>query len=204
MEKDAVSVRAAYERFPVSVKGAFLLRGADGLPHQVRIESARATECSGRGGRAIGLEAMVLEVAPTLDTFVPFEVSTMDLAAGWYRLECALIVDGTPTVVYPGRPFAIAWPRSAVRRGTVAIGKKAGGVALETLECSGDSLRISFAADAVPALKLQMDAAPHPVLEIEFDEASGQGRVVGYPALRSQQHLTIEIKGTERIEVALP
>ena len=35
MENDAVSVRAAYERFPVSVKGAFLLRGADGLPHQV-------------------------------------------------------------------------------------------------------------------------------------------------------------------------
>ena len=67
MEREAVSVRAAYERFPVSVKGAFLLRGADGLPHQVRIESARATECSGRGGRVIGLEAMVLEVAPTLD-----------------------------------------------------------------------------------------------------------------------------------------
>ena len=42
MQSDAVSVRAAYERFPVSVKGAFLLRGADGLPHQVRIESARA------------------------------------------------------------------------------------------------------------------------------------------------------------------
>ena len=204
MENDAVSVRAAYERFPVSVKGSFLLRGADGLPHQVRIESARATECSGRGGRVIGLEAMVLEVAPTLDTFVPFEVPTMDLAAGWYRLECALIVDGIPIVLHPGRPFAIAWPRSAVRRGTATIGKKAGGVALETLECVGDSLRVSFAADAVPALKLQMDGASHPVLEIEFDEASGQGRVVGYPALRSQHHLTIEIKGTERVEVALP
>jgi hypothetical protein len=204
VENDAVSVRAAYERFPVSVKGAFLLRGADGLPHQVRIESARATECSGRGSRAIGLEAMVLEVAPTLDTFVPFEVSTMDLAAGWYRLECALIVDGIPIVLHPGRPFAIAWPRSAVRRGTATIGKKAGGVALETLECVGDSLRVSFAADAVPALKLQMDGASHPVLEIEFDETSGQGRVVGYPALRSQHHLTIEIKGTERVEVALP
>jgi hypothetical protein len=204
VESDAVSVRAAYERFPVSVKGAFLLRGADGLPHQVRIESARAIECSGRGGRPIGLEEMVLEVAPTLDTFVPFEVSTMDLAAGWYQLECAVVIDGIPTVLHPGRPFAIAWPRSAIRRGTATIGKKAGGVALETLDCAGDNLRISFAADTVPALKLQMDGAAHPVLEIEFDDASGQGRVIGYPALRSQQRLTIEIRGSERVEVALP
>ena len=204
MESDAVSVRAAYERFPVSVKGAFLLRGADGLPHQVRIESARAAECAGRGGRAIGLEAMVLEVAPTLDTFVPFEVSTMDLAAGWYRLECAVLVDGIPSVLHPGRPFAIPWPRSAVRRGSATIGKKDEGVAWETLECLGDSLRVSFAADKVPAVKLEMDGATHPVLEIEFDEASGHGHVIGYPALRSQQRLTIEIRGSEPVEVALP
>jgi len=201
---DAVSVRAAYERFPVAVKGAFLLRGADGLPHQVRIESARAAECAGRGGRAIGLEAMVLEVAPTLDTFVPFEVSTMDLAAGWYRLECAVLVDGIASVLHPGRPFAIPWPRSAVRRGTVTIGMKAGGVAWETLECLGDSLRVSFASDTVPVIKLEMDGATHPVLEIEFDETSGQGRVIGYPALRSQQRLTIDNKGSEPVQVALP
>jgi hypothetical protein len=204
VQSDAVSVRAAYERFPVAVKGAFLLRGADGLPHQVRIESARAAECAGRGGRAIGIEAMVLEVAPTLDTFVPFEVSTMDLAAGWYRLECAVLVDGIPSVLYPGRPFAIPWPRSAVRRGTATIGVKAGGVAWETLECLGDSLRVSFAADTAPAVKLEMDGATHPVLEIEFDEPSGHGLVIGYPALRSQQRLTIDMKGSEPIEVALP
>ena len=204
MESEAVSVRAAYERFPIAVKGAFLLRGADGLPHQVRIESARATECSGRGGRVIDLEAMVLEVAPTLDTFVPFEVSTMDLAAGWYRLECAVLVDGIPSVLHPGRPFAIPWPRSAVRRGTVTIGMKAGGVAWETLECLGDSVRISFAADTLPAVKLQMDGASHPVLEIGFDEPSGHGRVIGYPALRSQQRLTIDNKGSEPVEIALP
>ena len=204
MKGDAVSVRAAYERFPVAVKGAFLLRGADGLPHQVRIESVRAAECAGRGGRAIGLEAMVLEVAPTLDTFVPFEVSTMDLAAGWYRLECAVLVDGIASVLHPGRPFAIPWPRSAVRRGTVTIRMKAGGVAWETLECLGDSLRVSFASDTVPAIKLEMDGATHPVLEIEFDETSGQGRVIGYPALRSQQRLTIDNKGSEPVQVALP
>ncbi|HEX9299027.1 MAG TPA: hypothetical protein VF968_02740 [Actinomycetota bacterium] len=204
MANDAVSVRAAYERFPVSVKGALLLRGADGLPHQVRIESARAAECAGRGERTIGIEPMVLEIAPTLDTFVPFEVSTMDLAAGWYRLECAVLVDGIASVLHPGRPFAIPWPRAAVRRGTATIGTKTGGVALESLECVGDSLRISFAADTVPALKLEIDGTTHPVLEIEFDRASGHGRVVGYPALRSQQRLTIEIRGSEPVEVSLP
>jgi len=120
------------------------------------------------------------------------------------RLETVGLVDGIPSVLHPGRPFAIPWPRSAVRRGSATIGKKAGGVAWETLECLGDSVRVSFAADAVPAVKLEMDGAAHPVLEIEFDEPSGHGRVIGYPALRSQQRLTIEGRGAEPVEVDLP
>ena len=36
----------------------------------------------------------MLEVSPTQETFVPFEVSTMHMAAGWYRLERDIVVDG--------------------------------------------------------------------------------------------------------------
>jgi hypothetical protein len=201
---DRVSFRAAYERFPVTVKGAFVLRGADGLPHQVRIVHARAAECSGRDVHEIGVEPSVLEVAPTLDLFVPFELPTVDLASGWYQLECEVVIDGTPAVVRPGDRFAIPWTRSAVRRGTVRIGKKAGEVALDQLECAGDSIRITYEADHRPHVKLAIDGAALPVLEVDHDEASGRGRVVAYPALRGRERLAIEVRGAPVVEVALP
>ena len=201
---EPVAIRAAYERFPASVKGAFLLRGADGMPHQVRIEAARAAEMSARAFQPITIDPLVLEVAPTQDTFVPFEVPTMDMSAGWYRLECEVVVDGRPMLVHPGDRFAIPWPRSSVRRGSVTIGKKAGGVALETLECAADCVRVVFAADEMPSVTLEANGASHPIVEVEFDHDAGRGRVIGYPALRAHERLTIEVQGERPVEVRLP
>jgi hypothetical protein len=202
--EETVSIRAAYERFPIAIKGTFLLRGADGLPHQVRIVSARANGCASEGAREIGIEPMVLEVAPTQDTFVPFEISTVDLPPGWYRLECEVVIDGTNEVIRPGSPFASAWPRGSVRRGTVTIGQKSGAVAWETLECLGDSVRITFAADEAPSVKLAVDGGSHPTMDVAFDADTGRGSVVAYPALRSQERLTIDVRGGSPVEVALP
>jgi len=201
---ETVSIRAAYERFPVAIKGTFLLRGADGLPHQVRIASARARGLASEGAREIGVEPMVLEVAPTQETFVPFEVSTVDLLPGWYRLECDVVVDGTETLVRPGAPFASSWPRGSVRRGSVTIGHKTAGVAWETLECLGDSVRIGFAADAAPTLKLEVDGSSHPTIEVRFDEETGRGSIVAYPVLRAHERLTIDVRGESPIDVSLP
>jgi hypothetical protein len=201
---ERVSFRAAYERFPATVKGAFVLRGADGLPHQVRIEHARAAECSGRDVHEIGVEPSVLEVAPTLDLFVPFELATVDLGAGWYQLECEVVIDGTPLVVRPGDRFAIPWTRSAVRRGTVRIGKKAGDVVWDHLECAGDSIRITYEADHRPNVKLAIDGTSHSVLEVDHDDESGRGRIIAYPALRGRERLAIEVRGAPAVEVALP
>jgi hypothetical protein len=201
---DLVAVRAKFERFPAAVKGALLLRGADGMPHQVRLEAAHAAELSGGTPQPVGVEPAVLEVSPTQETFVPFEVSTMDMAAGWYRLECDIVVDGDHEVVRPGDRFAIPWPRAAVRRGRVTIGAKVSSVALETLECLGDTIRLTFAADVEPKLGLSVDGRRHGVLEHEFDEETGRGALTGYPVLRSDRTLTIEIKGEAPIEVSLP
>jgi hypothetical protein len=201
---EPVSIRAAYERFPVAIKGTFLLRGADGMPHQVRIDAARATGCASEGAREIGVEPMVLEVAPTQDTFVPFEVSTMDLPAGWYRLACDVTIDGVPTLVQPGAPFSSAWPRGSVRRGSVTIGQKTGGVAWETLECSNDTLRLTFAADEAPAVRLEVDGTVHPTLDTPFDDAAGRGAIVAYPAMRTQERLTIVARGQTPLEIDLP
>jgi hypothetical protein len=201
---DLVAIRAKFERFPAAVKGAFLLRGADGLPHQVRLQAARAAELGGGADQPVGIESVVLEVSPTQETFVPFEISTMEMAAGWYQLECELVVDGDLLVTRPGDRFSMPWPRAAVRRGTVTIGRKVSVVALEMLECLGDTTIVSFAADAQPSLRLSVDGRAHPLLAVEFDEESGRGRAIGYPVLRAQQRLAVELKGEPLVEVALP
>jgi hypothetical protein len=114
------------------------------------------------------------------------------------------VVDGTATVVRPGDPFASAWPRGSVRRGTVTIGQKTAGVAWETLECLGDSVRIGFAADVAPAVKLEVDGSPHPTVDVGFDDEAGRGSVVAYPVLRAHERLTIDVRGEASIEVLLP
>jgi hypothetical protein len=202
--EDAVAFRAAYERFPAAVKGAFLLRGADGLPHQVRIAAARAVEVAGGDREPIAIEPTILEIAPTMDTFVPFEVSTLDLLAGWYRLECEVVVDGIAGVVHAGAPFSMPWPRGQVRRGTVSIGAKAGEVSLLVLECTGDRIAIAYEAAAAPEVRLRVDGRPHTVVEVAFDAQAGGGRIVAYPVLRDDARLEIDLKGHGSVEVALP
>jgi hypothetical protein len=201
---DRVAIRAKFERFPAAVKGAFLLRGADGLPHQVRLADARAAELAGGEPRPVGVESVVLEVSPTQETFVPFEISTIDMPSGWYRLECDVVVDGEPTTASPGDRFSMSWPRAAVRRGTVTIGAKVDAVSIESLECLGDSIRIVFAADAPPRLSLAVDGGPHAVLDIEYEQESGRGRVIAYPVMRADQRLAINLGAGPPVEVALP
>jgi len=201
---ERVSFRAAYERFPMSIKGAFVLRGADGMPHQVRVEAARAAECAGRRAHAIPIEPAILEIAPTMDTFVPFEVPTTELLAGWYQLECDVVVDADPEIVRAGSRFAIPWPRAAVRRGTVAIAQKAGAVSLDALECTGDVIRILYTSTHALHTKLSVDGEQHPILEVEHDDDAGRGRVLAYPVLRSHQRLSIEVRGEKPVAVALP
>src|SRR3954454_6236356 len=201
---DDLAIRAKFERFPAAVKGALLLRGGDGMPHQVRLEAAHAAELSGGTPQPVGVESVVLEVSPTQETFVPFEVSTMDMPAGWYRLECDIVVDGDAEVVRPGDRFAIPWPRAAVRRGRVTIGTKVSSVALETLECLGDTVRLAFAADAEPTISLSVDGRQHTVLDMEFDEETGRGALIASPVLRSERTLTIQVTGEPPVDVPLP
>jgi hypothetical protein len=202
--EELVAFRAAFERHPAGVKGAFLLRGADGLPHQVRIAAARAAQIGGEEQERIAIDPAILEISPTSDTFVPFDVSTLDLLPGWYRLECEVQVDGLPVTVHPGERFLMAWPRSQVRRGTLSIGETIGGVALGDLECVGDCIRIGYAAEAAPSVRLRVDGRAHPVLDVEHDIDAGSGRIVGYPVLREDTRLAVVVGGRATAEVALP
>jgi hypothetical protein len=209
---DRVSIRAHFERFPATVKGAFVLRAADRDPHQVRIAAARVREVSGRGSQPLDMAPITLDVAPNLDLFVPFEFPITELGAGWYGLECEVAIDGTLESVRPPKRFVVAWPRASVRRGAVKVGKTAqvrGGpkVRFEQIECGGDSIRVSYvSAPSVPAVvRLAADGAALPILEAQFDQETGHGRVTAYPLLRSQSRVAIEVRGAASpIEISLP
>jgi hypothetical protein len=209
---ERVSIRASFERFPATVKGAFVLRGADRDPHQVRIDAARVREVSGRGGLPIGLDPVTLDVAPNLDLFVPFEFAITELTAGWYGLECDVAIDGDVEQVRPPKRFAVPWPRATVRRGNVRVDRTARvangpKVHVEHVECGGDSIRVAYSTDPAEALTLRLsaDGSALPILETEFDPTTGHGKVTAYPVMRTHERLTIDVRGlADPIELALP
>ncbi len=208
--QDLVSFRAHFERFPASVKGAFVLRAADGDPHQVRISVARVREVAGSAGRTIDVEPLTLDVAPNLDTFVPFEFGLTELTAGWYTLECEVAIDGSAATVRPGERFSVPWPRATVRRGQIPVNKAVqveGGpkARLEQLDCVGDSLTLRYASPGPIDVRLFADGARVPVLDAVFDEGEGRGSVTAYPLLKSQAAVTIDVRGSAgSVEISLP
>jgi len=204
-----VSIRAHFERFPATLKGAFVLRGDDADPHQVRIEAARVAELAGRVGQPMGVEPVTLDVAPHLDLFVPFEVPLLDLAPGWYRLELDVTIDGDAGVVHPGDRFVVAWPRGSMRRGSASVGRaiEAGATTVTILQvdCAPDGVRVSYEAPARLGLSIAADDVLLPLVDEGVDEESRRGTVITYPAAKSQVRLAITARGADRpIEIDLP
>src|SRR5262245_34932377 len=214
-EADAISVRARFERFPATVKGAFIFRGEDPDPHQVVVGGARVTALGPGGSSPVPLAPVTLDVVPHRDLFVPFELPLADLEPGWYTLVCDVEVDGTPATFDGGRRFSVPWPRATVRRGPVKVGKRVRlgdqTVHVEQVDCSGDSIRVSLRIDppSEVTLKLSADGRRLQVLAIELDEDSGRARATAYPLMRADEVLRIELRGRARgsedaIDVALP
>ena len=91
---DPVSVRARFERFPATVKGAFILRGEDADPHQVVFREANVVGLGLGVTKPMPMTSATLDVAPHRDVFVPFEMPVSELEPGWYTMTCDLEVDG--------------------------------------------------------------------------------------------------------------
>ena len=205
MAPEHISIRARFERFPATVKGAFIIRGEDRDPHQVVLREARVVAVDGRTARPLPMALATLDVAPHQDVFVPFEVGVSDLAAGWYEFVCDLDVDGMPGSFPGGKRFAVAWPRATVRRGQVRVDKelrlgKGTTVLIEQVELGGDSIKLHLSASPPGQLtaKLSADGDRLEILTSEVDEASGRVKVTAYPLLRSHTSLKIELKGRGR------
>lgn len=196
-----ISIRARFERFPATVKGAFVVRGEDANPHLVSFREARVVPVMGDTSIPVPMKPAVIDVPPHQDVFLPFEFSVTDLAPGWYGLECDVDVDAVSRTMPGGRTFAVQWPRATVRRGSVAVDKAVplGGVTLrlERLDCASDHAVLRFAVDpAHPVtLKLLADGERLGDLASEFDPTSGEGSVKTYPLMRAHGTLRIEATG---------
>ncbi|HXF57376.1 MAG TPA: hypothetical protein VNO34_07370, partial [Actinomycetota bacterium] len=146
-----MEVRIRFERFPLAVKGAFVLRGADGNPHLVEFDWAHVARVPGGLTRPFPVEARQFDVAPTRDLFVPFEVPLVELPPGWYRIETAVRVDGARSWPFPSRLLLLPWPRSEVRRGVLEVGRpaRAGGRSfrVERVELTADSAAVLWRAE---------------------------------------------------------
>lgn len=215
-EGERVSIRAHFERFPASIKGAIVLRGADRDPHQVTILSAWVAEVSGTDARPIGISSLILNVAPRRDLFVPFEFPVTELGPGWYGVECEITVDGTPAMVRPGRRFSVPWPRGSMRRGVLPVGKAvgiAGGpkVSLEQVDCAADCVRLSFSSEEPADVRILADGERLSTIEEGFDPGTGKGSLTAYPLPKTASTLRIEVRASGKprgepasVEVPLP
>jgi hypothetical protein len=210
-----LSVRARFERFPATLKGAFILRGEDANPHQVVLKEANVVGIGLAVSRPMPIAPVTLDVVPHRDVFVPFEMFVSDLEPGWYTMRAELEVDGTAGTFDGGRRFAIAWPRASVRRGTVKVERAVpvgnGKVLVEQVECGGDSVKVHLYADPPMPLtaKLFANGGRLEVLQTEIDETTGRGKVVAYPVMRGQSSLRVELrtkgKGAQgALDVELP
>jgi hypothetical protein len=198
--RDEVSIRARFERFPATVKGAFVIRGEDANPHQVSFHEARVVRIGGGTEQPIAMKEAIVHAPPHQDVFLPFEFSITDLGPGWYGLEADMDIDGDKRTFPGGRTFAVAWPRAASRRGTVTIDQKvetAGGesVHLAGLECNGDHTWLRYETDGGEPVSVGVVADGELLSELdsEFDAPSGSGRIKTYPILRAHRRLRIHV-----------
>lgn len=202
-QPDPVSIRTRFERFPATVKGAFVVRGEDTDPHQVRFLEGRVVRVPSGKGAAIALDPVVLEVPPHQDLFVPFEFPVGDLGPGWYALESRVELDGSPRVFPGDRRFVVPWPRSSVRRGTLATGVAlwpGGGPKVELLKVNAEATALSVQFRTTPPepvhLRVLVDGSRHEVVETSFDGTTGRGRLTAYPLPATGRRLRVEVTGS--------
>lgn len=207
---DPLQVKTRFERFPASIKGAFVIQGADGNPHAVRIVSAWVARLPGGTRRPVPLEDQMVDVAPARDLFVPFEAGSADLVPSWYAIESTMQVDGGRSYEFSGRPFAIPWAKGEVRRGStrldrrVQVGDRA--FVLDRLELGADSSSVVWRVEGgstetavevaivADGSKLEVLPASVAALRPEFRTAADERRTISYPVLRAVRSLALQVR----------
>jgi hypothetical protein len=212
-EDAPVSVRTRFERFPATVKGAFVFRGEDGDPHQVVVRAGRVVRVPGSSGRPLPVQQLTVDVPPHQDIFVPFELSIADLDPGWYGFEVEVDVDGSPQRLPGDRRFPIPWPRGTVRTGTVRVDREArlgsARITVDRLQLATDSTTVRFSVRPPEPVAVRLEAGRSrvDVLSVDLDESSGAGTATAYPIGRQQRSVRIEFqprgRSSERADITV-
>lgn len=197
---EQVSIRSRFERFPATVKGAFIASGADRDPHQIIFLAAFVRRIGGGVEIPLSMKIDFLNVVPRQDLFLPFEFSTTDLDPGWYTVCIDLEVDGDAESFDDGRRFVVAWPRGSVRRGAieatdvVRVGEAT--ITLTGLNCGGDTATLGYAvspgdAGTSLAFSAAADGQVLPLIESSFDAEAATGTATFFPVLRASHELVV-------------
>jgi hypothetical protein len=186
-----------FERFPASIKGAFVLRGGDGNPHSVRFLSAVVARVPKGPTRSIPLEDRLIDVAPARDLFVPFEAPVTDLEPSWYAIASSIQVDGGRSWENRGRPFTMPWARNDVRRASMAVGQevKVGSVPVwvDRVELTPDAAVVSWRllGDGNTLETLPPEAK----VRVPEPRSVAERRTITYPVLRGATSLSVVVTG---------
>jgi len=120
-DRSPVLVQTRYDRFPATVKGAFVLRGGDANPHLARLLRAGIDLVPEGQVKEIPMGDVRVDVAPGKDLYVPFEASITDLNPGWFVVASDMQIDGGSVMRSASRPFSVPWPRGEVRTGSTPV-----------------------------------------------------------------------------------
>ena len=219
-----VDMNTRFERFPASLKGAFVLRGADGNPHSVRFRSAHIARLPAGLLKPIPIEDRMLDIAPSRDLFVPFEAAVSELDPGWYAVRSAVQVDAGRSFEFSSRAFSIAWPRNDVRRGvihlrqSVQLGDRS--FVIEEVDLASDSATVVWRSeeDEDPAARPRqatvilladgaaLEALPEGAGPAMARRSSREDRTVFYPMPKSARSAAavIRLAGEDSKAVPIP
>lgn len=162
-----IEVETRFERFPATVKGAFVLRGLDGQPHLVRLAESRILRVPEGDGKMLPGAGAMVDVAPRRDVFLPFEAVIADLTPGWYAIRSDILVDGRRSFANVSRPFVVAWPTGHALTGVRELGRS-----VEIGERSFRLLRMELRPDLVAIVWEEEGGAPgagEPALSLFVD-----------------------------------
>ncbi|MFN2544822.1 MAG: hypothetical protein ABR600_09690 [Actinomycetota bacterium] len=201
-----VSLRARFERFPATVKGAFVVRGEDSYPHQVVFLRARVVRVPGPAGPEVPVSGVTLDVPPHRDVFVPFEFPVAELEPGWYGLEADVEIDGAPRMMPGGKRFCVPWPRGTVRSASLRVDRtvevSGAKVSIERCQSGADGLSLRFVVRPPQEVTIRLfaDGSTIDLVEQEVEPSSGKGIARGYPLLKSHRALRIDVGGSGKSE----
>jgi hypothetical protein len=201
-DRPPVLVQTRYDRFPATLKGAFVLRGGDVNPHLARLLRAAIDLVPEGQAKEIAMGDIRVDVAPGKDLYVPFEVGITDLSPGWFVIASDIQVDGGAVMASASRPFSVPWPRGEVRTGstpvetTTSVGGRT--VRIERIELKMDRTIVVWreedALESETTIHAEV-AAPGGALAAVPDAVQegrlGERRSIFYPASRDVNLLAL-------------